>query len=798
MPDTRPSPSSQCDAPHLQRRNDGWCISLCVVLLAGIFVADILTPIGIVDGMAYLLPVVVAGFGPSPRVSLAVAGVASSLTILGIFLSPPGASLWVGVTNRLLSVGAIWLTAWLVWQWRQASQHHAVESSKRHQSILQHSEAIIFVKDLSGRHLEVSDGFARLARRGHGSVIGKTDQELFSPELANLYRVHDQMVIETGTAQYFEEEAQLPDGLHTFAVNKFPIRDERGRLMAIGGIATDITARLEAEAAQRDAQERYDLVVRATQTGIWDWDLRENRIYYSSLWKQSLGYADDEITDSPTEWESRLHPEDKDRALALVGDYLSGRIPHYELTHRLRHKNGAYRWIQTFAVLARDADGRPIRMTGSHVDITERKRAEEALRESESTLRTFFESDVVMMGIVELTNDGDILHVSDNHRTAEFFGTTPEAMRGKRASVLGAPPDVIARWRRAYLESQHTGKPVRFEYEVPGGQAGAGKWLFATVCGITTYPHPSGPDRFAYVVDDVTDRRRMEQALIEARERLEARVRERTLRIHQLETERSRAEKMGALGQLAADIAHEVNNPLAGIKNAFHLVKQGIEPTHRHSRFVALIDREIERLAAIVKKMYGLHPLAPTPARPTTTVAELAQDIATLLDQKLSARQLRLVASIQAGLEAVVLPRTEVFQVLLNLVQNAIEASPVGQQVGLKIDAREGRLYWTVTDQGEGMSPELLSQIFEPFFSTKAGPDRQCLGLGLSVSVGLARAIGGRLEVRSQPGSGSTFVLIHPVSAGRSMGGDPQPHSMSVPKKELSHDEYAATHPNRR
>lgn len=119
-----------------------------------------------------------------------------------------------------------------------------------------------------------------------------------------------------------------------------------------------------------------------------------------------------------------MHPDDKARAFALVDDYLSGRIGAYELEHRLRHKNGSYRWIQTFALLQRDADGRPRRMTGSHVDITERKRAEDALTQSESTLRSFFNSGAMMMGIVELL-DGDILHVSDNRCVASFFGTTP-------------------------------------------------------------------------------------------------------------------------------------------------------------------------------------------------------------------------------------------------------------------------------------------------------------------------------------------------------------------------------------
>ena len=125
------------------------------------------------------------------------------------------------------------------------------------------------------------------------------------------------------------------------------------------------------------------MVVAATQTGIWDWDMQTNRIYYCPSLKASLGYEESEISDAPAEWESRLHPDDKARALALVDDYLSGRIACYELEHRMRHKDGTYRWFHTCAVLQRDEQGHPRRMTGSHVDITERKRLQAQLRRTE-------------------------------------------------------------------------------------------------------------------------------------------------------------------------------------------------------------------------------------------------------------------------------------------------------------------------------------------------------------------------------------------------------------------------------
>ena len=897
-----------------------YALSACILLAT--LLIDLYTPAGIPASLLYLLAVAAVGLVSGSRMQWIVAAISTGLTVVGLIGTSPESIGWIEVTNRALSIGAAWLTAWIVSQWQKCARSRAHDVSIRLRSLLTHSQTIIFVKDLQGRYLEVSEQFLTLVGVPAERVIGKTDHDLFPRDIADSYRQHDCEVVHAGGVMSFEEDALLNHDPRFYVVRKFPLRDEAGRIIAVGGVATDMTARLQAEVARHDAQERLDLVVAATKTGIWDWDLQANTMYYSPRWKSSLGYEEQEISNSPSEWESRLHPDDKKRALALVDDYLSGRIASYELEHRLRHKDGTYRWIHTCAVFQRDEQGRPRRMTGSHVDITERKRAEEALSRSESTLRGLFESGVMLMGVVEL-HDGDILHLSDNRCAAGFFGTTPELMQGKWASKLGAPPDTIALWHRHYEMSRESAQPVRFEYPHTCPTSGEERYLSVSVCWIGT--GPSGRDRYSYVAEDVTEarrtktalvetaeryrgvvtalaegivlqnaqgriiacnpsaeqilgltaeqmmgrtsvtsewraihkdgtpfegeqhpamvtlhtgqpcadvimgvcrpggeqrwlsintqplrephaerpyavvasfhditeRRRAEQALVEVQTQLEQRVRERTARIHELEAQRSQAEKVAALGHLAADIAHEINNPLAGIKNAFHLVKQGVSPDHRHYRFVELIDREIQRLAAIVKKMYTLYQNGASGQWQATDVSDLLQNVGTLLDYKLVSRRIQLRTEIELTCPVVTLPRADLFQVLLNLVQNAIDASPQDMEVVLKVARHGDTLHWSVMDHGPGITPEVFPHIFEPFFTTKSAGGPQGLGLGLSVSRGLVRAMGGRIEVHTEPAGGATFTVIHPLHV--TDGVRPQDAGFAL-KKEQEDDDYAKTH----
>jgi PAS domain S-box-containing protein len=151
-------------------------------------------------------------------------------------------------------------------------------------------------------------------------------------------------------------------------------------------VGRDVTARKQAEEALRRSQERYELAVRGSGDGLWDWDLVTGENYTSPRWKSMLGYDDHELTHALDEWTSRLHPDDRDRAVAALQACADGRAEAYEVEYRLRHKDGSYRWILDRGVALR-RDGTAYRMAGSHADITDRKRAEEAVRASEELHR---------------------------------------------------------------------------------------------------------------------------------------------------------------------------------------------------------------------------------------------------------------------------------------------------------------------------------------------------------------------------------------------------------------------------
>ena len=122
--------------------------------------------------------------------------------------------------------------------------------------------------------------------------------------------------------------------------------------------------------ALREREERYALVIKGSNDGIWDWDLHTNDVYFSPRWKSMLGYADDELPNRYEQWERRLHPEDASRALNEVRAYLDGERPAFALEHRLQHKDGSYRWTLARGIALLDDEGRPYRMLGSHTDIT--------------------------------------------------------------------------------------------------------------------------------------------------------------------------------------------------------------------------------------------------------------------------------------------------------------------------------------------------------------------------------------------------------------------------------------------
>ncbi len=142
--------------------------------------------------------------------------------------------------------------------------------------------------------------------------------------------------------------------------------------VALARIETQLALKA-ADVALRESEERYALAVRGANDGLWDWDLRSNRVYLSPRWKAMLGWGERDLTDDPTEWFTRIHPDDLERVKAGIEAHLAGEVPKVDAEHRMSHRDGTYRWVRTRGLAVRDPDGRAYRMAGSQTDITDGK-----------------------------------------------------------------------------------------------------------------------------------------------------------------------------------------------------------------------------------------------------------------------------------------------------------------------------------------------------------------------------------------------------------------------------------------
>jgi signal transduction histidine kinase len=235
-----------------------------------------------------------------------------------------------------------------------------------------------------------------------------------------------------------------------------------------------------------------------------------------------------------------------------------------------------------------------------------------------------------------------------------------------------------------------------------------------------------------------------------------------------------RLRAVAGMGRLAARIAHDINNPLAGIKSAFALVRDAIPADIPEYEYVGLIEQEIERIANVVRQMYELYGDRSGEAAWFDVHRVLFRALESL-QQVASDRGVQLRYDDAAELPRVRLPEGDVRRIVLNVVENAIEASPAGADVAIDASHDNGRIRIRVSDRGPGIPGDQLPQIFEPFFTTKGDPSRGALGLGLTVCRNLVALMGGRIDVETEPGCGSRFVIVLPcdlsaVAVGRRSG----------------------------
>jgi PAS domain S-box-containing protein len=257
------------------------------------------------------------------------------------------------------------------------------ESEARFKAFMDNSSSVAFMKDDQGRMVYVNRPFLQTFQRQAADVLGKSDFDLYPPQVAEPLRAHDLQVLAAGEPMEMIETVPTPDGvLRHWLVIKFPIEEASGRQL-LGGVAIDITERLQAEKAIRESEQRFQLIARATNDAVWDRDLAASRIWWNEGLKTIFGYASDESTAAAQWWYDRIHPDDRDRVVAGLNAVIDGGGQYWSDEYRFRRADDTFVHVFDRGYVILDERGKPVRMIGAMMDVTERKRLEEQLRQSQ-------------------------------------------------------------------------------------------------------------------------------------------------------------------------------------------------------------------------------------------------------------------------------------------------------------------------------------------------------------------------------------------------------------------------------
>ncbi|MDO8671039.1 MAG: PAS domain S-box protein, partial [Dehalococcoidia bacterium] len=483
---------------------------LIVFALIAAIVIDLLTP-GRPIPLVYTIAILMTTTRASTRTTVVVSVVVllanvSINTYQG--LSPGLLLLYDGVLAVVCSI-ATYVSALLENQNREIAlkSREAMQQQDLLKAVMDNSEAAIFLKDRDSRILFMNRQTAEAMGTTVEEGTGKTDREIFKDQkVAERMIANDQRIMASGETQLIEELIPVADGVRTFLSSKFPIRDRSGEITGVGGIATDFTERKITQDLIQKSQENLLMAQRVGHVGNFDWNVLTSELYWSEENYRIYGLAPD-VVPSIEGYLATIDPEDLTFVQQAMDDAFSRRKP-YDIDMRIVRPDGSKGFVHTQAEVTFDAAGQPTRMFGTVQDITERKQAEEAIRESEARLKRAHK--VARLGSWEWdVITGDLFWAEGNY---SLHGIDPEKEKPSIEAWMAVVDPAEHEYVNQSVADALAGNSL-FEIDYTAIRPDNGKRVVINSKADVIRDSAGNAVRMVGTVQDITDRKQMEEVL---------------------------------------------------------------------------------------------------------------------------------------------------------------------------------------------------------------------------------------------------------------------------------------------